>query len=67
LPRRITRDIAAMGSVRVQRQGGTIERIRLNDTACQALAAYLKIRPTVEHAGRLVTKVKARMTSRVIE
>ena len=30
LPKRITRDIEAMGSVRVQRKGGKVERIPLN-------------------------------------
>ena len=55
LPKRITRDIESMGSARVQRKGGKIERIPLNYKACQALAAYLKVRPTVEHDGLFVT------------
>ncbi|HSH81337.1 MAG TPA: tyrosine-type recombinase/integrase [Herpetosiphonaceae bacterium] len=67
LPKRITRDIESMGSVRVQRKGGKVERIPLNYKACQALAAYQKVRPTVEHDGLFVTKFKTRMTARSIE
>jgi site-specific recombinase XerD len=67
LPKRITRDIESMGSVRVQRKGGKIERIPLNYKACQALAAYLKVRPTVDHDGLFITKFKTRMTTRSIE
>ncbi len=37
LPKRITRDIESMGSVRVHRKGGKVERIPLNYKACQAL------------------------------
>ncbi len=67
LPKRITRDIESMGSVRVQRKGGKVERIPLNYKACQALAAYQKVRPTVEHDGLFVTKFKTRMSARAIE
>ncbi len=67
VPKRITRDIESMGSVRVQRKGGKVERIPLNYKACQALAAYLKVRPHVEHNGLFVTKFKTRMTARSIE
>jgi site-specific recombinase XerD len=67
LPKRITRDIESMGSVRVHRKGGKIECIPLNYKACQALAAYLKVRPRVDHEGLFVTKFKTRMTARAIE
>ncbi len=67
LPKRITRDIESMGSVRVQRKGGKIERIPLNYKVCQALAAYLKVRPKVGHDGLFITKFKTRMTTRSIE
>ena len=67
LPKRITRDIESMGSVCVQRKGGKVERIPLNYKACQARAAYLKVRPKVEHGGLFVTKFKTRMTARSIE
>ncbi len=67
LPKRITRDIESMGSVRVQRKGGKVERIPLNYKACQALAAYLKVRPKVEHDGLFITKFKTPMTARSIE
>ena len=67
LPKRITRDIESMGSVRVRRKGGKVERIPLNYKACQALAAYLKVRPKVEHDGLFVTKFKSRMSARSIE
>ncbi|MDP9316919.1 MAG: tyrosine-type recombinase/integrase [Chloroflexota bacterium] len=67
LPKRITHDIESMGSVRVQRKGGKIERIPLNYKACQVLAAYLKVRPKVGHDGLFITKFKTRMTPRSIE
>ncbi|HSH82042.1 MAG TPA: tyrosine-type recombinase/integrase [Herpetosiphonaceae bacterium] len=67
LPKRITRDLESMGSVRVQRKGGKVDRTPLNYKACQALAAYLKVRPQVEHNGLFVTKFKTRMTARSIE
>lgn len=67
LPKRITRDIESMGMVRVHRKGGKIERIPLNYKACQALAAYLKVRPKVDDDGLFVTKFKTRMTARSIE
>ncbi|HSH79266.1 MAG TPA: hypothetical protein VLA19_12135 [Herpetosiphonaceae bacterium] len=67
LPKRITRDIESMGSVRVQRKGGKVERIPLNYKACQALASYLKVRPKVEHDGLFITKFKTPMTARSIE
>lgn len=67
LPKRITRDIDSMGSVRVQRKGGKIEQIPLNYKAWQALATYLKVRPKVEHKGLFVTKFKTQMTARAVE
>ncbi len=56
-----------MGSVQVQRKGGKVDSIPLNYKACQALASYLKVRPTVEHDGLFITKFKTWMTSRAIE
>ena len=53
--------------MRVQRKGGKVERIPLNYKACQALAAYLKVRPKVEHDGLFITKFKTRMTTRSVE
>ncbi len=67
LTKRITRDIDSMGSVRVQRKGGKVEGIPLYYKVCQALAAYLKVRPKVEHDGIFVTKFKTRRTTRSIE
>ena len=46
---------------------GKVEPIPLSYKACQALAAYLKGRRTVEHDGLFVTKFKTRMTARAIE
>jgi site-specific recombinase XerD len=67
LPKCITRDIESLGSLRVQRKGGKIERIHLNYKACQALAAYLKVRLKVEHDGLFITTFKTRITPRSIE
>ena len=67
LPKRITRDIDSMGSVRVLRKGGKVEQILLNYKACHALATYLKVRPKVEHTGLFVTKFKTQMTARAVE
>ena len=58
LPKRITRDIESMGSVRVLRKGGKVERIPLNYKACHALATYLKVRPKVEHTGSVRDEVQ---------
>ncbi|HZB95788.1 MAG TPA: tyrosine-type recombinase/integrase [Herpetosiphonaceae bacterium] len=67
LPKRITRDLDSMGSVRVRRKGGKLESIPLNYKACQALAAYLKVRPKVDNDALFVTKFKSPMTARAIE
>ncbi len=67
LPKRITRDPDNMGTVRVTRKGGKRESIPLNYKACQALAAYLKHRPNVDHDGLFVTKFKTPMSARAIE
>ncbi len=67
LPRRITRDLDNTGSVQVRRKGGRIERIPLNYKACQALAAYLKIRPSIDHTGLFVSKFGKPMSGRAVE
>ena len=67
LPKRVTRDLDTMGNVSVRRKGGKLESIPLNYKACQALAAYLKVRPKVDHDGLFVTKFKTPMTARAIE
>jgi len=67
LPRRITRDPDNTGSVRVRRKGGKIDTIPLNYKACQALAAYLKVRPQVDHSNVFVTKFQTAMSKRAIQ
>lgn len=67
LPKRISRDPDNMGWVRVTRKGGKIEEIPLNYKACQALKAWLKVRPQVDHDGLFVSKFKTKMTPRAIQ
>jgi site-specific recombinase XerD len=47
IPKRITRDPDNTGSVRVTRKGRKTQVIPVNYKACQALDAYLKVRPDV--------------------
>lgn len=67
IPKRITRDQDNTGSVRVKRKGGKTQVISLNYKACQALDAYLKVRPEVDHEALFVTKFKAPMSPRAIQ
>ncbi|MCQ3973982.1 MAG: hypothetical protein DPW09_11095 [Anaerolineae bacterium] len=67
LPKRITKEPDNMGSVRIRRKGGKIETIPLNYKACQALSAWLKVRPTVGHDGLFVTKFKGAIKPRAIQ
>jgi site-specific recombinase XerD len=67
IPKRITRDPDNTGSVRVTRKGRKTQVIPLNYKACQALDAYLKIRPEVDHEALFVTKFKDPMSPRAIQ
>lgn len=67
LPNKIKRDTESMGKVRVKRKGGRFETIPLNYKACKALAAYLKVRPSVSHTGLFVTKFKEQMGKRGVQ
>ncbi len=67
IPKRITRNPDNTGTVRVLRKGGKTQLIPLNYTACQALAAWLKVRPEVDHDALFVTKFKAQMSPRAIQ
>lgn len=67
LPKRITRDPDNLGTIRMERKGGKRVSIPLNYKACQALAAYLKQRPKVDHDGLFVTKFRTPMSARAIE
>jgi site-specific recombinase XerD len=67
IPKRITRDPDNTGSVRVTRKGRKTQVIPLNYKACQALDAYLKIRPEVDHEALFVTKFKEPMSPRAIQ
>jgi len=67
LPKRITRDPDNTGSVRILRKGGKRDTIPLNYKACQALAAYFKIRPAVDFSALFVTKFKTPMSKRAIQ
>jgi len=67
IPKRITRNPDNTGTVRVLRKGGKTQLIPLNYKACQALAAWLKVRPEVDHDALFVTKFKAPMSPRAIQ
>ena len=67
IPKRINRDPDNTGTVRVKRKGGKIDTIPLNYKACQALDAWLKVRPEVDHTTLFVTKFKAPMSRRAIQ
>ena len=67
LPTRITRDPDNTGTVHVTRKGGKIDTIPLNYKACQALAAWLKVRPAVEHDALFVTKFRTSIGKRAIQ
>jgi site-specific recombinase XerD len=67
IPKRITCDPVNTGSVRVTRKGRKTQVIPLNYKACQALDAYLKIRPEVDHEALFVTRFKEPMSPRAIQ
>ena len=67
LPRKITKDPDNTGLVRVKRKGGKESTIPLNYKACQALAAWLKVRPPVDHDGLFITKFKTAISKRAIQ
>lgn len=67
IPKRITRDPDNTGSVRVRRKGNKTQVIPLNYKACQALDAWLRVRPGVDFDALFVTKFKAPMSPRAIQ
>jgi site-specific recombinase XerD len=67
IPKRITREPDNTGTARVTRKGGRVDTVPLNYKACQALAAWLKVRPDVDHDALFVSKFKTPMSKRVIQ
>ena len=67
IPKRINREPDNTGTVRVKRKGGKVDTIPLNYKACQALAAWLKLRPEVDFATLFVTKFNTPMSKRGIQ
>jgi site-specific recombinase XerD len=67
LPTKITKDPDNMGSIRVKRKGGRFEMIPLNYKACKALAAYLRIRPSIPEPGLFISKYKEPLGKRSIQ
>jgi site-specific recombinase XerD len=67
IPKRITQDRDNTGMIRVTRKGGNIQQVPLNYKACQALAAYIEVRPVVDHQSLWVTKFKTPMSRRAIQ
>ena len=61
IPKRINREPDNTGTVRVKRKGGKVDTIPLNYKACQALAAWLSVRPEVDFATLFVTKFNTPM------
>jgi site-specific recombinase XerD len=67
IPKRITRDPDNTGLVRILRKRGKTQTIPLNYKACQAVASYLRVRPSVEHDTLFVTKFKTPMSKRAVQ
>jgi site-specific recombinase XerD len=67
LPARISPDPSDTGTVRVTRRGGRVETIPVNYKACQALAAWLKVRPQVATERLFVTKYLTPMSKRTVQ
>ncbi len=67
LPAKITRDPDNMGTAHITRKGGKVDTIPLNYKACQSLAAWLKVRPKVEHDALFVTKFRTPIGKRAIQ
>lgn len=49
IPQSITRDSEGGGTVRVKRGGSRVAMLPLNYRACEAIAAYLRVRPKVDY------------------
>lgn len=64
---RITREPDNTGSVRVRRKGGKVNTLPLNYKACQALSAWLKMRPKVGDDAVFISKFRTPMTARAIQ
>ncbi len=60
IPERITRDSEGGGTVRVKRRGGKVAMLPLNYRACEALAAYLRVRPDVDYVDLWVSRNRRR-------
>ncbi len=67
LPNRISRDPDNTGSVRVTRKRGKTDTIPLNYKACQALVAWLNVRPRITADALFVTKFRGPMGMRAIQ
>lgn len=67
LPARINRDPANTGSLYVQGKGRKNRTLPLNYKACQALKAWLTIRPDVDHLSLFVTKFHEPVGQRAVE
>ena len=68
IPQRITRDTNGGGTVRVKRRGGRVVMLPLNYRACEALAAYLRVRPDVDYVDLWVSRNRRRpLTTRQIQ
>jgi len=67
LPKRITKDPDNTRLIRIKRKGGKVETVPLNYKACQALAAWLKVRPPVDHDALFVAKFKTPISRRGIQ
>jgi site-specific recombinase XerD len=67
LPTRISKEPDAVGTVRVKRKGGKTDSIPLNYKACQALAAWLRARPTTDSRTLFLTKYRNPLSRRSIQ
>jgi integrase/recombinase XerC len=67
IPKRISREPDNTGTVRVTRKGGRVDTIPLNYKACQALDAWIKVRPKVDHLSLFVSKFNTPMGKRAVQ
>lgn len=67
IPQRITREAEGGGTVRVKRRGGRVAMLPLNYRACEAITAYLRVRPDVGCSELWISRNHRPMTTRQVQ